>query len=403
MKLHNPHPWHKQRRVDGHPESVSSATTKHEAASTSSDVERYRDAAERRDSTTATVTEESFKERFGFTHAEGWSAAETDWNVTARGGLEHMWRILQTLPESHVTHDMLKSFKYEKFEPFQDLPGGTYRDDTKEIAIRYDDRMREDSPRYKGGRGTEEGDPLHEADRLDETVKHEVGHSLDALRKYSERFNPADWRDHTPTEMLDALVDGHGKGDEPFKDDFKTLLGTLVKHPKFTLDRDDEDHDDLPSALDELIDAALDEQTPEFTADDRARLAGALERLGLHDEANRKAALGDLIEEQEGLFDALDADDFRVGDRVYKHCAGEGWRSYDTADQARKVSSYQYKTPSEWFAEHYAAYYYSPATRDWLKDKGQELPDTVNGTNTGRPVNYTSSGDPTAPFTHHAS
>jgi len=45
-----------------------------------------------------------------------------------------------------------------------------------------------------------------------------------------------------------------------------------------------------------------------------------------------------------------------VGDHVYRK-GSEGWQRYDADARDRKVSNYQFKSPGEWFAEAYAAYF----------------------------------------------
>ncbi|MFT4628099.1 MAG: hypothetical protein ACI8PZ_006794, partial [Myxococcota bacterium] len=46
-----------------------------------------------------------------------------------------------------------------------------------------------------------------------------------------------------------------------------------------------------------------------------------------------------------------------VGDHVYSRLPDGSWQRYDADARKRKVSDYQFKTPGEWFAEAYAAYY----------------------------------------------
>jgi hypothetical protein len=56
-----------------------------------------------------------------------------------------------------------------------------------------------------------------------------------------------------------------------------------------------------------------------------------------------------------------------IGQHVYKRLGGAWWR-YDLASRTNRVSDYQFKSPGEWFAEAYAAYYATGTPGAGLKD-----------------------------------
>ena len=75
---------------------------------------------------------------------------------------------------------------------------------------------------------------------------------------------------------------------------------------------------------------------------------------------------------------------------------GESWASYATSARARKVSEYQFRSPFEWFAECYSAYYdpasqpkgallasRDPATKQWFDAHVDTLTSTT-GTSSGK-------------------
>jgi hypothetical protein len=73
-----------------------------------------------------------------------------------------------------------------------------------------------------------------------------------------------------------------------------------------------------------------------------------------------------------------------IGGRVYHESYGNKWVSYDIGLRKRAISNYQFRAPSEWFAELYAAYYLDKLSdghpdRPWLKKVHDSDPTVVGG------------------------
>lgn len=350
-KIHNPHPWHKQNRVDG--KTARPSKIKRE--------DIYEDAAESEGGRPADVDEESFKARFGLESVKGLHYL----------ALEHVWRVLQTLPKAHVTHDRLKKFVQKDLGDAH----GSYDASKNKIAINYRFDMEHDTDENKEDKNTSEGDALHGAHILDSTTKHEIGHSVDEKYGYSKHFNPAGWQEPGEDHIAGLLVERYAQCEDPTqKAKIQTLLAILMERVIANYNY----------ALLWNIANQLEEGDDDTDADRnyRSRLEHALEALDIPTTGQaRNEKLMELVDQEKELFAAYyfasseyEAKNYgtqerlRFGDRYYQLCADGKWRSYLAADRARKkVSSYQYASPSEWFAEQYAAYYYSPDTRAWLE------------------------------------
>jgi hypothetical protein len=169
--------------------------------------------------------------------------------------------------------------------------------------------------------------------KFDWTTLHEVGHAVDAQKGFMDK-------------KLGKTEFGGWKK----YDDYRPVAKAAAKHFKF----------DLP-----VIEAFLRGEQPNPSIDDKPKewvdkfIAVQLWAMRvLHQDIWNSAS----------DTEACELDDGRVYHRAYEHL----WVSYEHSTRKRGISGYQFRAPSEWFAELYAAYH-SGVLRDnhpaayWLR------------------------------------
>jgi len=272
-----------------------------------------------------------------------------EWDIAA---LRRAWRAMEKVPESHVKgNDKLEYFvRREDWNPQSDYDGsGT-------IRMQYFHQTMLWTPyAWNIGRGS----PLFWKNHFKEVVLHEVGHAVDNKGKYSEHFNPARWRDESDSAVATAFGQTYN-GSQQEKDAVTALLKDAFFAGEFPKSAS-EARRNLHNELDSTSSGALRAMFWQNGHLDRAKLDSFLESDIVQGLLN--APKSPWTQDDGGKGAGL-----QIGERIYQKLPGfEPWVSYEASDQDKKLSNYQYRAQGEWFAEHYAAFYYSASTRAWLK------------------------------------
>lgn len=266
----------------------------------------------------------------------------TDWST---GGLRKCYEAMDTLPDAHVaglaTLKMLGRYKVKGL-----LPRGAegWQGGDGEIGIGYSDwRLEADN-----SASTREGDPLRDVNRMTETVRHEVGHAVDAQHNFSTAYCATDdgggWKEHV--DMTDLALEMVNATNGAIKTSpYKVLLcGTLENAMK------DRKPDEIKARIKTDITALfVDPKHP--TNQEKADL------LALQNDGLVAAIVKAMKDPWYG--DTANGGD-AIGGRIYQESYANKWTSYKVASRTAiggGVSPYQWRAPGEWFAEAYAAYY----------------------------------------------
>ncbi|HEU4727796.1 MAG TPA: hypothetical protein VFT22_07910 [Kofleriaceae bacterium] len=268
------------------------------------------------------------------------------WDKT---GLRRCWDVLQMLPAAHVQNNAdLKSLtRYRS----SDIEG--WASDDGEAAIGYGPKNHPDTD-LETGAFTDAKDPLRGKNIFDATVRHEIGHRVDASvggPAYTASEDGGAWETwNGSTGMAQRLITASaGKISAwPNADEKKAII----------------------SCLQHVIDARV-------PAEINARLE-ALPFVAHHaTDAAHKAKLDDIKSDDavaalrvafsdSGPWD-LPTGGVKLGDRIYQESySWPQWVSYKQAARAKKFSRYQFRAPGEWFAEAYATYYQPPGAKGAL-------------------------------------
>jgi hypothetical protein len=266
--------------------------------------------------------------------------------------LTKMVDILETLPRDHLP-------------PQWELVGatgttktsGSWDPDNKKATFDYG---ADDAPGFdQAYDNAKPGDALDGTKCFDVMVRHEVGHSVHSDKGGEALTDSADggsWQRHGPFANVVDAISG-------LMDDFGGRLQTIFSMPSKP----------GADAVKEKIRGLSQESLKEMGAFKKA-LGAAFATLpgiefpptatGLQQRQEHVAGLlpmdHDLLKVifQGGrlmpYFELGDAP-IAVGGRVYLNAENaDGWVSFDAASYAHKISIYQYRSPSEWFAEFYA-------------------------------------------------
>lgn len=308
-----------------------------------------------------------FRFRFGKDLVGHWSVAE----------IRELWKHLSTLPAGHVAGNPNLT-RYTRAQ--RHTTGGEYFGHNGEVKVDYGPN----SDLTYGGQEAQLGDPLRGTKASEQINKHETGHSVDQNRSYSTTFNPADWQEHTTNDVIPLFVGAlvpNAADQQPATAVLTQALvmpdqqGRTRPYPSSAADL----RSTLAAALNDASqDAELlrmmpaigltPDQTAALAAADGAAALGLLNADGSLNDANLDAfvasRLGQALiaakstpwlENDGGASKGL-----LIGGRIYQYDGDDRnnpWHSYDQLDRAYKVSNFQYRSPAEWFAEHYAAYY----------------------------------------------
>ena len=335
-----------------------------------------------------------FEVRFGLQRVGLMRGEGAIWDTQ---GLRRTWATLSALPEAHV--DRRPELAAMVRDPKEE--GGVYKGDRNEIALPAAARHSEiySDPTDVGH------DPLDRLNWFDSTVRHEVGHSVDARIHASSGYctTPAggSWAVYeTEVALLRALYREVGLTEPPD-------IGALPLDAAVPLD-----DDSTPAAREPRTAAPVHSleasawhallvyaQKGQRAAADHFAQTHAHTAIGRgFTEVLRLLAAGRKDGEHEP-WNLAHGGAMQHGGRTFFHDKeGASWASYATSARERKVSEYQFRSPFEWFAEAYSAYYdpaskpkgallasRDPATKQWFDAHVDTLTSTT-GTSSGKPA-----------------
>jgi hypothetical protein len=258
--------------------------------------------------------------------------------------LRRVWGILSRLPPQHVEGN--QAFDHLIHYQNGKTPGGSggYYSSKEIAAVTYNpDTIA--TERQTGSSQVNRGDPLANVNRFDKVVRHEVGHAVDAQLHISSTYG------RTPA----------GGGWETL--DLAHTVREIVHHHAAVFTHPDQ----AAAALTARLQTLGEHTTP-------AALHAALPHMA-HGNANIEDILKLLTALMTNKNAGYSAQPIvQAGGKAYQQ-VGSQYFAYNAEARARQVSNYQFKTPMEWVAEAYAAYY-EPDPRG----KGAKLADRDHAT-----------------------
>lgn len=306
------------------------------------------------------------KLRFRVTFQATGDSDETpmDWEA---GGLRRLWTVLEALPPAHVEGNSALEFVERYEHDAGDSAGGYYWSGRENVAMAYDPATLGDANHAAQQNvlrddGTRQDDPLYGVNRFDKVVRHEVGHAVDEENGHSDAYcvgneGGGDWASLDTGSVAGTLVAQSGGDISSWPDaDQKTAIIACLQG---AID------DRKPGELDARIDALADlsaEQKTKIKSDQAVQVLKSCFAMRGHNPWYKYPDVGGIP----------------LGGRIYQEAYSGDWWSYKQSTRTRKVSTYQFRAPGEWFAEAYAAYYapsankgdllarVDPATKAWF-------------------------------------
>ena len=280
-------------------------------------------------------------QRFEQRNTSGAAAAE-EGNTTekkaayADKSIVQTYKVLAKVPQQHWTAKVNDMIVYDKNDNAKSVGGHFSRVGDKRKIYMYCGQP-EDAHKQKFGKGQkvlpedevveESCQPRNEdpAPLFDFTLLHEAAHAEDDARSYMDqnggKADHGGWQVHKGPDAFAAEVAKHFGYDEAY------ILATLQS----------------PSSSPPRFPANLP-QGGHQTQWDQAREDALAWCRSVREDAQPW--------EDPALSRAV-----AIQGRVYQESAAGKWVSYDLAARARGISSYQFRSPGEWFAELYAAYF----------------------------------------------
>jgi hypothetical protein len=277
------------------------------------------------------------------------SSSDSSGEAWDKRGLRRCWDVLQTLPPSHVesNRDLASLTRYRS----GDIEG--WASDDGEAAIGYGDGNDIDNT-LETGSFTDAGDPMRGTNMFDATVRHEIGHRVDSQvggPAYCATDAGGGWLTWDGSDGMAARLVAASAGNiSTWADaDQKTAIIDCLQGVI-----DDRVPDDIDSRLEALpfcADFATDPAHQTNLDNINADKAVQALRVGFSDSGPWGTATGGVL----------------LGDRIYQESYDwPQWVSYKHEARTRKVSTYQFRAPGEWFAEAYACYYQPPGEKGAL-------------------------------------
>ncbi|HET9625296.1 MAG TPA: DUF4157 domain-containing protein [Kofleriaceae bacterium] len=291
------------------------------------------------------------KERFGieFGKDAGMSGTGVDWDVR---GQAQAWDVLERLPPTHVIGNdkLARMLRYQIGDPGDLLRitelGASGAHGGSTLTVGYDEAII-DRTKNNSATGAE---PLANVNRFDTTVRHEVGHAVDAKHNLSAGYcaTPAggDWKKHDDKTALANLFVAQA----PSSAVIRTWANPLQK----------------TKILGKLAQILGDESTSAAVDTRLAELKSGGNALSEHELTTVKtdggvAAIRTAMAKGSPWYahptGGIPLADGRIYVQSYGDKRAGDWASYAQAARTRSVSMYQFRAAAEWFAEAYATYY----------------------------------------------
>lgn len=325
-----------------------------------------------------------------------------NWDLT---GLRQVHEVLAGLPTAHV----IGNPSARQFIRQQGGNGkGGHDQDT--VTLAYNSATMADDvyaavPAKQGGFANT-GDPAVGKNKFDRAVRHEMGHAVydqsAAAQKYVSNC-AAKWQSHILTEviwlafrekpieglqgeLLERVVNllstqvGRGQLDP---DDMKTTLGMLARGEKEMrlireeMKKEEEAKKEEKGKEKEKQKAEKIEMTGEHEKEENQILHAGQTWLDVCEEKLDQKILDHHVIRvlvhgtSSPWFEPFDNPP-TIGGRVFLDTQNGDWASYLPDARARKVSNYQFKSPSEFFAEAYATYFDPVQGQTQLMDRDPE-------------------------------
>jgi len=261
---------------------------------------------------------------------------ELDWDA---GSLKQLWKVFASLPEKDVTENKT----LQRFIRYQGGVGNPYTMgfyDNKTIAAVSFTPDQISKTSQAGLTAVGPGDPLANVNRFDKTVRHEVGHAVDKelgiSSSYCSKPEGGAWKTLGLKDWLEEMI-RVGGFDDIFPSHFRDVVTSLFAR----------------------------ELAKEGKAATRATLEAAFPGLSERPAAERAEVVRflDMLAHAMQIDSAWDnaKPTTQLADRAFHHDGSSDY-SYAAVARGRQVSNYQFRSPAEWAAEAYAAYY-QPDTR----------------------------------------
>ncbi len=251
-------------------------------------------------------------------------------------GLRRCWSVLEPLPPKHVEgNEWLEAWtRYQG----GGSGGGYYWAHKKESSMGYDSGKIDNK-----NNAADPGDPLYQVIRFNKVVRHEIGHAVDKKIdgfQYAKTSDGGGWKKHGTANktLVTTMVTAAGGAISTWGDN--TQKGKMI----------------------DAITTAVTARKPEDAKTDVGDL-DFWSGEGAPASEDKVKALKDPIFamlDKNGKSDKspwYNGGGIALGDRVYQESYPNDWTSYESKAWDKKVSTYQFRAPGEWFAESYATYY----------------------------------------------